>query len=265
MTTVAAYVFAIALAIYALSLAALILLEKKLIFLSVFSRRPEWARDEKIAFSFGLQEGFYTRKKSKTALLWFDGNTDNVWYIPRALAPFIGELPRLNAVDVIALNYRGYGKSGGKPSQAALFADALNLYDLIAKNYDRVFALGRSLGSGVVCYLSSERKLNGAILITPYDSIRAIAKWRFGFLFAHRFIRNPFDSIRYAQNNETPFAILEVSNDRIVPNDRSASLANAVKNLVLRRKIDGVSHAEIATDRRAFDFVENSLERFENV
>jgi pimeloyl-ACP methyl ester carboxylesterase len=244
-----------------LAVLSLIVLEEKLIFLSGFSRLKDFPKDEAIAFKLDIQEGFYIKRGAKTLLLWFDGNSDNVWYIPAELAKLDGASP-LASIDIAALNYRGYGASGGEPSQKAIFADALKLYDALAPNYDRVVAFGRSLGSGVACYLSSERKLNGAILITPFDSVRAIAKWRFGFLLAHLFIRNPFESVDYVKNNQTPFAILEVARDYVVPNRRTKRLREAIANLALYERVENTTHAAIAFDPREFEFIEKSLERF---
>jgi pimeloyl-ACP methyl ester carboxylesterase len=254
--------FAIAFAIYLLAILALIAFEEKLIFPSAFSRLGEHKIDEAIAFRLEELEGFHIKRDSKTLLLWFDGNCDNVWYIPPLLSAFAERRSRLGSIDIAALNYRGYGASGGKPSQATLFADALKLYDALAPRYDRVIALGRSLGSGVVCYLSSKRDLGGAILITPFDSIRAIARSRFGFLLAHLFIRNPFDSVDYIRASKIPFAILEVARDLVVPNRRTARLKEALNNLALYERATDATHASIATDRRAFEFIDKSLERF---
>ncbi|MDR2153051.1 MAG: lysophospholipase [Helicobacteraceae bacterium] len=261
----AIFAFSCFAACYILATLLLIALEEKLIFLSGFSRLTNPPTDETIAFKLDAQEGFRVKRGSKTLLLWFDGNADNVWYVPNAIAASQAKLPLLDAIDIAALNYRGYGASGGKPSQEAIFADALKLYDALSPSYDRVVALGRSLGSGVVCYLSSRRDLAGAILITPFDSVRAIAKSRFGFFLAHLFIRNPFDSVAYVKGVQTAFSILEVARDRVVPNKRTKRLKEAIANLALYERVGDTTHAKIATDRREFEFIERSLERFLNV
>ncbi|MDR1911376.1 MAG: lysophospholipase [Helicobacteraceae bacterium] len=262
-------------ALYFLVMIALILWEEKLIFLSGFSRSDETKGDKTIAFTIngdgGSQnpielEGFYIKRQSKTALLWFDGNCDNVWVAASILKQISSDdYALLNSIDVIALNYRGYGRSGGKPTQKALFEDAIALYDHIRGGYDRIIAIGRSLGSGVVCYLASERKLNGAILITPYNSIRALAKWRFGFFAAHIFIRNAFESDRYIKNVKTPFALLSVENDRIIPNVYTDRLAKRVNVLALNERLGDATHASIASDLRLFAFIEKALKEFCNV
>ena len=77
------------------------------------------------------------------------------------------------------LNYRGYGESEGKPSEAALFADALAVFDALAGRPDvdssRIVLVGRSLGSGVAAYVAAERAVAAVVLISPYDSMTAVA------------------------------------------------------------------------------------------
>ncbi|MDR2033821.1 MAG: lysophospholipase [Helicobacteraceae bacterium] len=260
-----------AIAVYFLIALALVLWEEKLIFLNGLSRDGDIKEDKTIAFTINRDsdlrtpielEGFYIKRQSKTALLWFDGNCDNVWVAASILKRVSADYALLNSIDVIALNYRGYGRSGGKPTQKALFEDAIALYDHIRNGYNRIIAIGRSLGSGVVCYMASERKLNGAILITPYNSIRALAKWRFGFFAAHIFIRNAFKSDQYIKNVKTPFALLSVENDRIIPNVYTDRLAKRINVLTLNERLGDATHASIASDPRLFAFIENALKEF---
>ena len=84
------------------------------------------------------------------------------------------------------VNYRGYGESDGKPSEAALFGDALAVFDALARRPDvdasRIVLVGRSLGSGVAAYVAAERPVAAVVLISPYDSMTAVARRHYPWL-----------------------------------------------------------------------------------
>src|SRR5690606_40801686 len=79
-------------------------------------------------------------------------------------------------LNVVVFHYRGYGPSTGRPSEAAVLADALMIYDFMVERLEpaRVYAIGISLGSAVAAYLSQQRRLAGVLLVTPFDSVEAI-------------------------------------------------------------------------------------------
>src|SRR5919201_1899846 len=86
-------------------------------------------------------------------VLYFGGNAEEVSWM-------LDELPRrATGVAWLLVDYRGYGSSGGAPSERALNSDALAWYDYGAKSHARIYAFGRSLGSGVAVKLASERRL----------------------------------------------------------------------------------------------------------
>ena len=88
------------------------------------------------------------------ALVYFGGRSEEVSWISARLAA-------LRGVHSLFLNYRGYGGSQGRPSERAVLADALTLYDWISSrpgvDPHRVGLIGRSLGSGIAAYVASER------------------------------------------------------------------------------------------------------------
>ncbi|MGI9327006.1 MAG: alpha/beta hydrolase [Pseudomonadales bacterium] len=136
---------------------------------------------------------------------------------------------RTNA-NFLFMNYRGYGQSEGKPSQAALQADAVFIYDqMVARaphNGKRVL-FGRSLGSGVGIYLASQRQFDAAVLVTPYDSIRKVAQRHFSWLPVSLLLRHPFDSLSLAPKLDIPALFLLAEHDEIVPLAHSQALANS--------------------------------------
>ncbi|MFC3194822.1 alpha/beta fold hydrolase [Marinicella sediminis] len=108
--------------------------------------------------------------QGERVLLYLGGNAEQVAY---SASDFLHHLPNTR---VLLMQYRGYGGSGGSPSEAALFADALALFDhLQGQTNHPVTVMGRSLGSGIATYVASQREVAQLILVTPFDSLRAVA------------------------------------------------------------------------------------------
>ena len=104
-----------------------------------------------------------------TAVLYFGGNAENVLHS-------FAELHRLYPdSSMYLMNYRGYGGSTGSPSEAALFSDALALYDKVADSHEAIIVMGRSLGTGVAIYLAESRPVIAMILSLH---MRAWWPWR---------------------------------------------------------------------------------------
>ena len=89
------------------------------------------------------------------ALIYFGGNAEDVSLnLPGMAAAFPDHALYL-------LHYPGYGGAPGRPSEAALVADALALFDQVAARHPRVSVLGRSLGSGVAIQVASAARSSG--------------------------------------------------------------------------------------------------------
>ncbi len=119
------------------------------------------------------------------------------------------------------INYRGYGRSEGRPGEKALFSDALEIYDTLTRRDDldpsRILLHGRSLGSGVAVYLAAQRPVHAVILTTPFDSVRALAKEAFPWLPVRLILRHPFDSLSRAPQLHAPLLCLVAEHDEVIP------------------------------------------------
>ncbi len=144
-------------------------------------------------------------------VLYFGGNAEDVFLN-------IEDCSEIDAA-ILFVNYRGYGSSSGKPTEAAMFSDALALYDDIEKRFapQKFFAMGRSLGSGIAAYLAAERKTDGIILATPYYSIARIAAMRYPWLPVNLLLKHKFETFRYAKKITEPVTIIYGGADRTVP------------------------------------------------
>ena len=194
----------------------------------------------------------------RTLILGFGGNAWN----GQDVAEYLHELyPDHN---VAAFHYRGYPPSTGSPSAEALIADAPLVYDAAVGTAKptRVIVVGFSIGTGVAAQLSANRKLDGLILVTPFDSLKGVAQSMYpwlpiGPLFAHE-----IDAAGPIRNSRVPVAIIAAEHDQIVPADRTAALRKVVPDLVYDRTIMSAGHNDIYARS---DFQESMREAFATI
>lgn len=162
-------------------------------------------------------------------VLYFGGNAEEVsWMLERIGDPRWGETP---GVGWVLADYRGYGSSSGRPSEKALVADAILLYDHIAQTHGvdagRILAFGRSLGSGVAVQLAAARPVRALVLIAPFDSLAAVAKHYYWYLPVDWMLRHRFDSIAHAPRLRQPLLALVAERDEVIPPQRTERLLAA--------------------------------------
>lgn len=145
------------------------------------------------------------------ALLYFGGNGEDV-------SQTLPELARTFPDQAIyAMQYRGYGRSGGSPSEAALQGDALALYDLVARSHARVSVIGRSLGSGIAIRVARERPVSRLVLVTPYDSILGLASAQFRWFPVRWLLQDTYESVRHAPALTVPTTLIAAEHDEVIP------------------------------------------------
>ena len=154
-------------------------------------------------------------------VLYFGGNAEEVSWL-------LDELPRRDTgASWLLVDYRGYGSSGGAPSEQSLTSDALAWYDRFAATSPRIFAFGRSLGSGVAVRLAAERRLDGLVLLAPFDSLAAVAQHYYPYLPVRLLLRHPFDSISYAPRLTAPLLCIVAAHDEVIPVEHARRLYDA--------------------------------------
>ncbi|HZQ13352.1 MAG TPA: alpha/beta hydrolase [Pseudolabrys sp.] len=138
---------------------------------------------------------------------------------------------------LLALSYRGYGGSTGKPTEGGLLLDAAAAYDFAAARYPngRIVLWGESLGTGVAVALAAVRRTAGLILDAPFTSAADIGASAYPFIPVCWFIKDAFRSDERIGQVRAPLLVLHGEQDRIVPvsfGERLFSLANEPKRMV---------------------------------
>lgn len=97
--------------------------------------------------------------------------------------------------NVVTFHCRGYGPSAGRPSAEAFLEEATRIYDEVGdlRDAERVVAIGLSLGSGPAAHLAGERAVDGLILVTPFDSLQALASDLYPWLPVRLLLRHRMD------------------------------------------------------------------------
>jgi pimeloyl-ACP methyl ester carboxylesterase len=232
-----------AILMYGLACLGLFLSQRSLVFYPQPRRFGGSADIMKLAVD-GAQLNISTRRLNvKQAVIYFGGNAEDVsGSMPGLADAFPGHA-------LYAMHYRGYGGSTGKPSEAALAADALALFDQVHAQHPEVTVIGRSLGSGVAVRLASERPLARLVLVTPYDSMAELAAQHFP-MFPVRFImRDKFESWRYAPLVKVHTTLVTAQNDEVIPRASTDLLLTRFKTGIARQiVIPATGHNTVSDD-----------------
>ena len=148
--------------------------------------------------------------------------------------------------DVVAFHYRGYASSTGRPSAQAFFSDSLAVFDYLAqaRGGGPILPIGFSIGGAVAAYLAKHRSVAGLILVTPFDSLEAVARDLYWWAPVGPLFRNRMPTIEFVRGSNVPTALITAEHDAIAPKRRSAPLRAAIGNLVFERAIDA-GHNEL--------------------
>ncbi len=165
-------------------------------------------------------------KEKLPLVIYFGGNAEEVSH----LADYKAYFP--NSIMVL-MNYRSFGLSQGKISEQTMFSDALEVYDKLISNPEvdanNVIIIGRSIGTGVATYLSSQRKTSATVLITPYENMIDVAFEKYPFVPISLLIKHRFESDKYAPNISSPMLALISTNDQVIPKRHAYKLKEAWK------------------------------------
>jgi uncharacterized protein len=177
------------------------------------------------------------------AVLYFGGNGEDV---SSSVAPLLAAFPER---EIVMLHYRGYGGSAGRPTEADIAADAAGLFDEVHARHPDVIMIGRSLGSGVAVRLASTRPVSKLVLVTPYDSLLAIAQREFWYAPVRWLLIDKYESWRYVPQVTAPVLILRAERDELIPAASTEALrARFPAGQVRYTVVAGASHNTIVDD-----------------
>jgi fermentation-respiration switch protein FrsA (DUF1100 family) len=160
------------------------------------------------------------------ALIFAHGNAELIDYGIEELKAFTHL-----GVNVLLVEYPGYGRSEGKPSQKSITEVLVTAYDTLITRKDvnpsKIIFYGRSIGGGAICALAAKRVPAALILMSTFTSVRSYALKHLvpGFL-----IRDPFDNLAVVASYAGPVLIIHGKQDELIPYKHGLTLYRAAKN-----------------------------------
>src|SRR5262245_1221511 len=192
-----------------------------------------------------IQGWHLSRADAQAQVVYFHGNGGNlsIW------SDILAGLAR-QGYDVIAIDYRGYGKSTGRPSEAGLYRD---VDAVIAFAHDRLRRAdlplvywGRSLGATMAAYAASVRAPDGVVLEAGFRSMRAVLEtnpvlWLMSWLSSYR-----FPTAEWMTAVQAPTLVLHGDADSVIPFRLGQRLYDAVPGPKRFVTIPGGDHNDAA-------------------
>jgi len=178
---------------------------------------------------------------SKQVLLSFHGNAENIGYGLDQMRTLAGI-----GVNILAVDYRGYGKSEGKPDEAGVYRDADAAYDyLIEQRHFRaedIFIYGHSLGGAVAVNLAARQPCGGLIVQSSFTNARAMARRVFGLPLIDYVVKSRFDSLQKIRHVHAPILIVHGTRDEVVPFEMGQQLFRVAPEPKRFYPVEGAGH-----------------------
>jgi len=210
----------------------------------------DWARASRLPLEdvwFEAEDGtrlfgwYAPSTVTPAVLLWCHGNAGNIIHRLDNLA-YLHQL----GLSVFLFDYRGYGRSTGRPSEAGLYQDALAAYAYLTKTRgieaSRIVIFGRSLGGAVAGDLASKRPAAGLILESTFPSVEAMARtYYFGFP-AHWFVGARFPLADRLKQVRMPVLVIHGALDEVVPFELGRQVYEAAPSPKAFYPVAGADH-----------------------
>jgi len=164
-------------------------------------------------------------KTPAPAVIFGHGNGELIDFWPEELERFT----RLG-IALLLVEYPGYGRSAGNPSEESITQTFVAAYDKLTSRKDidpaRIVFFGRSMGGGAVCALARHRPSAAIILMSTFTSAKSLAK---KFLLPPFLVRDPFDNLAVVKSYPGPVLIIHGKHDSIIPFSHAKALHAAAQ------------------------------------
>jgi pimeloyl-ACP methyl ester carboxylesterase len=178
-----------------------------------------------------------------------DGETIHGWYVSAAsngavillchgnagnLGDRVDTIRRFHdqGLDVFAFDYRGYGRSSGRPGEAGTYRDAAAAWDYLVRRGiapRRIVPFGESLGGAVAAWLAEQRPVGAVVLRSAFTSVPDMAARLYPYLPVRPFCRIRYDTLARMPNLRCPVLVAHSPDDEVVPFAHGQALFDAAK------------------------------------
>ncbi len=174
--------------------------------------------------------------------MFFHGNAGNLTF-PLVRAERLRRLHSLG-LNVLAVDYRGYGKSPGKPDEGGLYQDGESAYKRalkLAGSSDQLLVHGRSLGGGVACYIASRHPCRAVILESTFTSIPDVVARILGG-WSRAYLSQSFPNLERVLQISAPLLVIHGTRDALVPYQMGEALYQRATSEKRLFTVEGATH-----------------------
>jgi fermentation-respiration switch protein FrsA (DUF1100 family) len=184
---------------------------------------------------------FFPLDNEKPVILFCHGNAGNISHRLENIRLLLEK-----GLQVFIFDYRGYGKSEGRPSEPGIYKDAIAAYDYLIREENilssNIVLFGRSLGAAVAIDLSLKREIRAIIVESGFTSTRGMAKTMFLFSLFSPLLPSSYNNAEKIASIKIPKLIIHGDSDEIVPFYMGKSLFNASPKPKYFFRIKGAGH-----------------------
>lgn len=193
-------------------------------------------------------------EEPRPTIIFFEGNAMRVETLAKSFVRL-----RDQGINVLLMDYRGYGLSTGKPSTEAMKKDAEKIFDAVNQHphvdHDNIIAWGYSIGTGIATHVSSVKPVSKVILFAPFTTTTEIAKKWMPFTPVSLLFKHKLSNIDLAPLLLQPGLIVVGENDLRIPPAHSRLVSEAWGGDVELVTIAGRKHNDLLEDEKAWSSV----------
>lgn len=233
---------------YCAVVVVLVLLEDELVYRATPASaswvKPERLKAEDVELSSAdgtlIHAWWCPRPGSRGAVLFCHGQTGNLSH----RASLVEHLQRLG--NVLIFDYPGFGRSGGKPTEAGCYAAADAAYDWLVEKRKiaprDILLVGKSLGGGIATDLATRRPHRALVLCMTFTDLPAVAQHLVPFIPARLVMHTHFDNLGKIGRCRAPVFVTHGTADWKIPPEHSQRLFEAAPSPKRFFAMEGVGH-----------------------
>ncbi len=176
--------------------------------------------------------GLLYSSNSDKVIIYFGGNAQNsAYFFEEFYKKGYNELAK--NIDVLCVDYPGYGNSKGSPNEEAIYEMALNEYGFASEHYKEVVVVGYSLGTGAAAYASANCGVERTYLLAPYSSMTDVYNTILPIFYGpcKLLVKNKYNSCDFVKNINSPVVIFASEDDEVIPYELSTKLSKRNENI----------------------------------
>ena len=217
---------------------------------------PSHNLSQPAAYGLDMEEHLVKTTDGESLVLWYGKSSPNLptmiyfhgnaGHIGHRAGRFAAILER--GYGLLAVSYRGYGRSTGQPTEDGMYADAraaLAFLQTQGLKADEVIYRGESLGTGVAVQLASEHPPLLLALEAPYSSITETASHHYPWVPVKIMLQDRYDSLSKITHVTSPVIIFHGVEDGIIPAEQAQTLYDAVTAEKRLHLLEGTGHSNI--------------------